>query len=145
MDHEKSSEPASRLSLALAAVGIGAFCAVAVAGILSIATGRSFDLTQLFPNLLFQTAMVSTPFLLLALLNVRTRGPWLLGAVLTLIVWGYFLFVTLRSELGGDVRGINIGTALAMFASPIVITFACLIATLVGRTAKAGGARPPAA
>ena len=88
--------------------------------------------------------MVATPFLLLSLLNVRARRPWLLGVALTLIVWGYYLAEGLRSPQGGDRAGVDVSFAMAMFASPIVITLVCLVAALVGRAAPAP-APPPSA
>lgn len=144
MNQDMTRTPGGRLPLALAALAIGLFTVAGIAAAFAVATGHRPDLALEYPVFLTRTAMVAAPFLLLALLNVRRRRPWLLGAVLTLLVWGYYVFEGLGSQSGGDRGGMSISLALAILASPIVITLACLISALAGRPAPAA-ARPPSA
>lgn len=102
---------------------------VTVAGntlIFSLLTGAALNLGDEFAMFAIQMVMVSVPFLLLALLGIRSRGPWLLGLGLTAILWGYYMFDSLSRR--GDGSGANIGLGLLLVASPVLISVACVVA-----------------
>ena len=130
---EISPVPGSRLPLFLLAVAIGILTTAADVGTSSIVTGRHLDAGGTYASYLMQVAMIAAPFFLLALLNVRARGPWLLAFALTVSIWGYALYDGLRFQSSGGRPGANIGLGLVLFASPILISLVCLVTGLRGR------------
>ncbi|MCW3845954.1 hypothetical protein OF829_01780 [Sphingomonas sp. LB-2] len=72
-----------------------------------------------------QIVIAAAPYLLLALLGVGARRPWIVALCLTAAFWGFYLFVITRPYEGG---GANIGLGLLMIFSPLPITAASLIA-----------------
>ncbi|MGH6617585.1 hypothetical protein [Sphingomonas sp.] len=73
-----------------------------------------------------QVLLAAFPYIVLALLGIRTRRSWVVGLVLTTAFWGFYLFTTLQSYGGGA----NIGLGLLMMLSPLVILAASLLAPL---------------
>lgn len=69
---------------------------------------------------------VSAPFVLLALMRVSSKTPWMVGFVMTVMLWGYYLYDGLRGDTEGNV-GANIGLGLIILVSPIVISLTCLM------------------
>jgi hypothetical protein len=107
------------------ALAIGIFTVSAVTGIHSMLTGARLNLAEELPIFLFQILVVSIPFLLLALLNIRSALPWLVGVILTGALWSYYLYDAVSHH--GDGRGANIGLGLILLASPFVISTICLV------------------
>jgi hypothetical protein len=130
---EISPLPGSRLPLFLLAIAIGILTTAADVGTSSIVAGHHLDAGGAYASYLMQVAMIAAPFLLLALLNVRARGPWLLAFALTVSIWGYALYDGLRYQPSGDRSGPNIGLGLLLFASPILISLVCLVTGLLSR------------
>lgn len=74
------------------------------------------------PIALFWGALLATPFAYLALENSRSRFPWLVACGLTACFWGALIFSAIVSAR--DETGANVGMALIMLVSPVVITYA---------------------
>ena len=134
---EASSEYPTRLVAGLAAaIAIG----VAVIAICNTA----WAVTHHFPLLTLweetcvsamQILMVSAPYILLALLGIDARRPWIVGLCLTAIFWGYYLYSLTRPYEGG---GADIGLGILMMFSPFPITGAVLLTSFF--MAKGAGA-----
>ena len=77
----------------------------------------------------------SAPYFALAVAGVVARRPWIAGLITTLAFWGFYLFEITRPYEGG---GANIGLALLMMVSPIVVVSASAIAALTSKTTKSG-------
>jgi len=106
------------------ALAIGIFTVSAVAGIHSMLTGARLSLAQELPIFLFQILLVSTPFLLIAVLSIRSAFPWIVGIILTGALWGYYLYDAVSHY--GEGRGANIGLGLILLASPLAISAVCV-------------------
>ena len=115
----------SKLKLVFAALGIG----LAVVVLTHLASAAPFVVTVLDPMLL---TMVSIPFLVLAMGGIGERLPWLTGLALTVAVWGYILFGN-HQPTGGGRSGTGPGFALLVFASPLLISIACIAAYAIAK------------
>ena len=109
------------------AVAIGVITVSSVAGIFSIATGNPLNLRGEWSVLLFQMLLVSVPFGLMARAGVSDGMAWFVGVALTAALWGYYLFVGIRYQLGDHHGGVDIGLALLMLVSPAFISAACFV------------------
>jgi hypothetical protein len=109
----------------LAALVIGLIAVGGTFAGLALFAGRSPDLSEEWPILLFNVLMVAAPFGLLALCGIRTRLPWAVGIVLTLGLWGWLLLDAVAAAPG---RGANIGLGLIMLVSPILVAAAAFAA-----------------
>ena len=108
----------------LLAVAIGVAVVAICDGLFTLLTGRPITFeSDVAP---FQVGIVAAPFLVLAILGVRQRRPWLVGLALTFSLWGYYLFEGVRYQWSPDGSGANIGLGLIMLASPLVITPICV-------------------
>jgi len=74
-----------------------------------------------------QVLIASAPFMLLALLGVQARRPWIVALSLTFAFWSYYTYVTTRPYDGG---GANIGLGILMLFSPMPIAGASLLSLL---------------
>ncbi len=74
-----------------------------------------------------QILIASAPFILLALLGVRARRPWIVALSLTLAFWVHYAYVITRPSEGG---GANIGLGILMLFSPLPIAGASLLSLL---------------
>jgi hypothetical protein len=108
-------------SLALA-VGVGVGIAVGSNGIHAALTGRSLDIKQEILVYLFQGVLAAAPFIVLALRGVTAKAPWLTGVVLTIALWGYWIYDAVSMQTDGA----NIGLGLLLLISPVPITLVCL-------------------
>lgn len=103
----------------LLALGIG-FVTVATTSIgFSLTTGPDLNLSEEWSIFLFQMLLVAGPFGLLALSGVNEKLPWVIGLILTLAFWGFYVGVVLATR--GDGSGANIGLGILMLASPLII------------------------
>jgi hypothetical protein len=119
---------------ALLGLGIGVLTVVIATGVISIVDRRPLNLADEAPMFLLQIILVALPFLFMAFLGIVGRVPWLVGIGLTAALWGYALYDALSG--GSDGGRMNYGLSLLLLASPILITFACLIP---GRRELRGG------
>lgn len=103
------------------ALAIGPAVVIGEALAFSALTDRPLDWAPAGEVRLVQIAIVAAPFLLLSLAGTRDRLPWLVALALTLALWGYSLFDSVRYQWSGDRSGANIGLGLIMLASPWVI------------------------
>ena len=110
----------TRLRLLLLALVIG-IAIIAAEGVLySAITQRTWNLFRdLDP---WRVGIVATPYVVLALLRVRRLLPWAVALVLTLSLWGYWLYSTVSFSLHPDGSGVDMGGALLLLASPLVIS-----------------------
>jgi hypothetical protein len=106
----------SRALAMLVALAIGVFTIIMVHGMVV----GFFDAFRLTTQTWYWVAMVSTPFLVLALLGITTIGPWIAGLVLTAALWGCFVYTHPR-------RDAAIGIYILIGVSPIIISAACLL------------------
>ena len=95
-----------------------------VAGMLLLAPGLlASNLTGMpgeeWPFALFWGLLLALPFAYLGIEGTKDWLPWTVAAGLTILIWGAFVASVVLSS-----PGVNFGTALAMFAAPIVITAA---------------------
>jgi hypothetical protein len=78
--------------------------------------------------MLFRVLLVSLPFLVLAVRGITRPAPWVVGIVLTVLVWGYVVF---KFRSGGFEGGTSVGNsmwlALVGFGSSFAITAICAI------------------
>jgi hypothetical protein len=100
------------------ALALGAFFPAAVAGA-GLLGGRPLNLAEEGAVLLFQMLWTAIPFLLLALLGVRERLPWLVGLIPTTLLWLLLLVPT---------DGANIGLGLLLMIAPIPLSIAVIVA-----------------
>lgn len=112
-----------RLLVGLFAIGIGPSLIAAVIAILSWQAGAIPDLSEEESILAVNAAIISFPFVVIALLGTTQKAPWLVGLALTLALWGYALY----DVLVGPFEGANIGLGLLVVSSPIIITMVCLV------------------
>jgi len=106
-------------------LGIGVTTIAIVTGVTSLAEGLPLNLRDELPIFLLQAILVAIPFLLMALLGIVGRLPWLMGIGLTAALWAYVVYDGLASR--GDGTGVNIGLGLLVLASPILISFVCVL------------------
>lgn len=125
MNNNVSRSSASRILAVLVAFAIGVLTITVVNVTSSTVKGTHLNLQDNFPNFLFQILLVSIPFLVIAFLGITATTPWMIGIVLTVGLWGYYLYDSL-SRLDA-----NIGLAMLLMASPILISAACLLALRV--------------
>ncbi len=76
---------------------------------------------------IFQVLIASAPFLLLALLGISARRPWVVALILTVAFWAFYAYVITRPYEGG---GANIGLGILMMFSPLPIAGASLLSLL---------------
>ena len=128
-------EASGRIGLLGLALGMGV-AVVAVENILfSLLTGRPLGFAADVEPI--TVAIVAAPFLILALLGARSRGPWLVAFAMTLLLWGYVLFEGVRYRWHPDDSGANIGLGLIMiFVAPVLITAAGLVAHVLAQRSK---------
>lgn len=113
------------------ALAIGLCVVVVTTGGHALITGKSLDLDEEWGVLLFQALLAGAPFGLLAISGIRNRAPWLVGIAMTVAFWGYYFFDGVRYQLSGDSSGANIGLGILMMVSPIIITGACFVTSLL--------------
>lgn len=83
----------------------------------------------------FQVLIASATFILLALLGVSARRPWIVALYLTVGFWTFYAYVITRPYQGG---GANIGLGILMMLSPLPIAGASLLSLITladGRSA----------
>lgn len=123
MGNEHQNVVPSRGPLAVLALAIGALTILVVVGLAVLVAGRAPPVDEV-PIFLILILVVSAPFLLLALLNVRSGSPWVTGIALTALFWGLLLIDGIARA--GDGSGANIGLGIIMLLSPIIISAFCL-------------------
>jgi hypothetical protein len=77
-----------------------------------------------------QLAIAGAPSMMLALLGVRARRPWIIAVGLTFAFWGYYAYRITRPDEGG---GADIGLGILMLFSPLLIAVASLLSLLLSR------------
>ncbi len=88
-------------------------------GLLLAAVSLRSISSEEWPIILWQVLLVALPFGLLALAGIRARMPWLVAIGLTIGFWvAFFVSILIASRNG---TGVNIGMALIMLVSPILI------------------------
>jgi hypothetical protein len=112
----------TRIFLLVLSIGIGIVVEIGSELIHSIYTGRRFDITQ---GSIISMVVIAIPFVLLAVIGVRSIVTWSAGIILTLLFWGFALFDALSHW--GSGRGVNIGLGLAFYLSPIIISVVCVV------------------
>ena len=122
------ASPRQRVFMILGALFIGTSIIVVVA----IAAGSTEYLLSAFAEesgpLLSNVLIASAPFLLLAVRGITERLPWLVGLILTLLVWGYVIFELLTGGFeGGTSVGNAMWLAMVMIGSSVVIMITCHI------------------
>jgi hypothetical protein len=90
------------------------------------ATGAWSIIAEAWWILIVWMLMAAAPFGLLAIAGIGERRPWLVGIGLTVLLWSGACLYVLR--LANPASGVNTGLALAMIASPVVISAACFLA-----------------
>jgi len=75
----------------------------------------------------FQVMIASTPFVLLALVDIRAGRPWKVALILTIAFWAFYAYIIIGQYKGG---GANIGLGILMMFSPLPITGASLLSLL---------------
>ena len=123
MDEPPAAEARTPLGCFLA-LAIGPLVAGGTAIAFSLLTGRS--LNHEWGNIAVQAALVSVPFIAVALTGTLRKAPWLVGLALTVILWGYYLYEGVSYQWRPDGTGADIGLGFMMLASPVVITAICL-------------------
>lgn len=108
------------------ALAIGPLVAFGTAAAFSLLTGRSLNLSEEWQVIAWQAVSVSVPFLALAVTGTKRKTPWIVGLVLTLMLWGYYLYKGVSYQWHPDGSGANIGLGLIMLVSPVFITAACI-------------------
>lgn len=73
---------------------------------------------------IFQVLIASAAFILLALLGINARRPWIVALCLTVGFWAFYAYVITRPYEGG---GANIGLGILMMFSPLPIAGASLL------------------
>ena len=104
------------LTIGLAIVGIDS-------GVAALVLQQPLNLREEAGILAFQILLASIPFLLLALAGIGNKVPWLVGVALTALFWGLLLTDAISRD--GDGSGANIGLALLLLFSPLIISIAC--------------------
>lgn len=104
----------------LAAVAIGVAVVAAEGLLFSMLTGRPLNISRDVGPV--NAALVSIPYLALALAGARTLLPWLAGLAMTLSLWGYALYSSVDRHWNPDGSGADTGVGLMMLASPILFT-----------------------
>ncbi|TFI56842.1 hypothetical protein E2493_18015 [Sphingomonas parva] len=118
------------------ALVIGPLVAFGSAIAFSLLTGRSLNLAEEWTVLIWQAISVSIPFIVVAVTGTKKKAPWIVGLVLTLTLWGYYLVEGVSYQWHPDGSGANIGLGLIMLVSPLVITAACVGTYLWQRTKR---------
>ena len=72
-----------------------------------------------WPFALIWGVLLAAPFGYLGLDGTKDWFPWTVAVGLTVLIWGAFIAIAIRSA-----PGVNFGAALAMLAAPIVVTAA---------------------
>ena len=108
------------------AVAIGVLVVGIVNGAFWLLADVNFDMKSYTSIFTAQVAIVSAPFLVMALLRIGSKAPWTLGIAMTLSLWGYYLYDGLRDK--GEDKGANIGLGLIIMISPVVFLVICLLA-----------------
>jgi hypothetical protein len=107
---------------------------VALSNAASITSGGFEGLVARWPVLATQVALVSLPFLVLALVLRFGRPAWLTAAVLTAIVW---TLPAADHALRQGEGGANIGLGIFMLVSPLLVLGGALAASAAaGRRRK---------
>ena len=132
MDNGSTSRDKQSFQRFGAALAIGV-SAVTVFNILfSLLTDSSLNVRDEMAVFILQIVMVSSPFVLLAVLGIGNRKSWLVGILLTTAFWGYYFLDAFLKR--GDGTGVNIGLALLMLASPLIIAIASVFAARIGKS-----------
>jgi hypothetical protein len=111
---------------------LGCFLALAIGPVVAGGNAIAFSLLTDRPMsqeggpIIFESALVSIPFIAIALTGTLRKAPWLVGLALTLALWGYILYEGVTYQWYPDGTGANIGLGLILLASPVFITAICL-------------------
>ena len=121
MDEPPADEAKTPLGCFLA-LAIGPIVAGGSAIAVSLLTGRSLG-----GLIVWQSILVSLPFIAIALTGTLRKTPWLVGLALTLALWGYILCEVVSHIWYPDGSGADIfGLALIELTSTLLITVICL-------------------
>lgn len=125
-DSQRDGAPLfQRFMLLVAGLAIGIVTLVTFMIIHSFFTGVDFQVEDGLSFLAIQAGWISFPFLILAVLGINRKLPWITGVTLTIALWGYSLFDAI-STWDTD-RGANIGLGLILLLSPGIITVVSLV------------------
>lgn len=104
------------VTIGLAVVGIDS-------GVGALVMQQPLNLREEAGILAVQILLASIPFLLLAFAGIGNKLPWLVGVALTAFFWGLLLTDAISRD--GNGSGANIGLALLLLFSPLIISVAC--------------------
>lgn len=107
-----------KLRLVLVAVLIAVGVVGGHGALYSAFTGQPWAVANLD---LVNVGIAATPFIVLALLAVRHVLTWLMAPTLTILLWGWFLYITVSYHGHPDGSGANIGAGAIMTLSPFLI------------------------
>ncbi len=110
----------------LLAIAIGVVTTVLLVGGWSLLTGRPLRLGEEWLVYLGNMALVAAPFVVLALAEIKSKLPWLVGLALTLSFWGYVLYRGVSYQWNPDGSGADIGLGILAIFSPLPITLICV-------------------
>jgi hypothetical protein len=119
---------AQRPWLVLLALAIGAIVMTVEAHLDGYLDYLTSNLGEEWAPMLFRVLLVSLPFLVLAGRGVTRRLPWVVGLILTVLVWGFVVFKFRSGDFaGGTSVGNSMWIAVLGFGSSIAITVICAI------------------
>jgi hypothetical protein len=121
--HNQVASALKRIMLLLFALFLGATIIVVFSLIHGLITGDSLSPSGGIVSLTIKTIVVAFPLLILAMIGITAKTPWLTGIALIVAAWGFVLYETVERPSNGA----NIGLGLLLVASPFVITIICLI------------------
>jgi hypothetical protein len=111
---------ATRLKLLLLAFFIGGAVGGGESALYAALTHHPWSVSS---DLDFWTVpIIATPYIVLALLPARRILPWAIALTLTLSLWSYWLYSTVSYNLHPDGSGVDMGGALLLLSSPLVIS-----------------------
>ena len=122
-----------------AAIGIGVLTVLLVLGGLWLVLGELPGLGEEWGIIGLWVLWIAAPFGLLALAGIRTRLPWLVGIILTVVLWGYFVADPFLR--GDEDPGANIGLGWVIIVSPIIIAAVSFVAARLAK--RASSMSPP--
>jgi len=108
----------SAILVSIAIFGMIAGCAVLLGGDLA-------SFSEEWPILILWYCMIAAPFGVLAIRGIDDAVAWSTAISLTLVFWGGLFYSAFESA--ADQSGVNIGYALLMLASPVIIIAISLI------------------
>ena len=121
--HNQVVSAQKRMVLLLLALFLGATIIVVFSLIHGLITGDSLSPSGGIVSLAIQLVVVAFPLLILAIIGITAKAPWLTGIALIVATWGFFLYETVVRPSNGA----NFGLGMLLIASPFVITIICLI------------------